>query len=156
MRYGTNGQLLQNEKQMPFLILILVALVIFYFYAKSWSARNAQNFELIHDAAKESLATDEPVTVAAGTTAAASKFFEVYGTTEKKFESMLTPVVLYAGYVRLGGEEVVAVAVRNNGGITVMTHPLPYSFGQDMLSLIGKSQYIKDIMQKYKAASGRV
>lgn len=136
---------------MVVLLLLVVAVVLFWIYAKSWSARESQNFEVIHSAVKRAFDTDEPVEVQSGTTAAASKFFELYGTTEKKYESAINPVA-YMGYVRIDSkEEVIAVVLRHNRGVTVTTHSRPYGLGSDS----EKMQYLRSILQKYKTAANQ-
>ena len=134
------------------LIFILIATIAFLsliLYVNAWSAREGKKADLIYAAALRSQATDSPVEVPYGTTAAASRFFEIHGTTQKKYEILMDPVA-YAGYVNLTGEEAVVVAFMHSSGLTVATHLLPYQLGNDILSLMQKGLYIQKILQAYK------
>ncbi len=135
---------------MTFILIVIIVVLSLFLYAHIWSAREGKNFDLVYAAAIRSHNTDEPVTISSGTTAAAERFFEVYGTTEKKFELIMSPVA-YAGYVNLADEEVIVVAFRNNLGLTVTTHTPPYQFDNDFLSLTQKRQFMQDILQLYKS-----
>lgn len=136
---------------MLILVLIAVVAVIWIFmYAKLWSARESQKSDLVHAAALKAHSIDEPVDVPSGTTAAAAAFFEIHGTTEKKYESIINPVA-YAGYVNFSGEEAVVVIFRHNAGLTVTTHETPYHFGNDFISLMQKRQFMQEILQAYKS-----
>lgn len=132
-----------------FILVVIIAVLAFLLYAHNWSAREAKKSHLVHAAAIKSHASGEPVDVPNGTTGSASSFFEAHGTSQKKYESISSPVA-YAGYVSLNGEEVVAVAFRHSSGLTVVTHQLPYKFGSDILELIQKSGFLKDILNQYK------
>ena len=133
-----------------FILVVIIAVLALLLYAHNWSARESKKSHLVHAAAMKSHASGDPIDVPHGTTAAASSFFEAHGTSQKKYESTSNPVA-YAGYVSLNGEEVVAVAFRHSSGLTVVTHHLPYKFGNDLLELIQKSGFLKDILNQYKA-----
>lgn len=132
-----------------FILVVIIAVLAFFLYAHNWSAREAKKSHLVHAAAIKSHASGEPVEVPHGTTGAASSFFETHGTSQKKYESIISPVA-YAGYVSLNGEEVLTVAFRHSSGLTVVTHQLPYKFGSDILELIQKSGFLNDILNQYK------
>jgi hypothetical protein len=131
-------------------LIIIALLVVFMVYARSWSARETKKSHLILDAAIRSNDSGEPIEVPNGTTAAAAGFFDVYGTTQKKYETMTSPVA-YAGYVDLNGQEVVAIAFKHSAGLTVTTHDLPYQFGSDLMGLMNKMKYLQEILQTYKS-----
>lgn len=132
-----------------FILIVVILLLSLILYANTWSAREGNKTDLVYAAAVRSQATEKPVEVPYGTTAAASKFFEIHGTTKKKYESIMDPVA-YAGYVLLEGEEAVVVAFRHSSGLTVVTQSLPCQFGQDLLSLMQKRQYLQEILQACK------
>lgn len=138
---------------MVLVLIIIIVILGFVVYAYTWSAREGQKFNIIHAAALKALATDKPADVPGGTTAAAAGFFEVYGTTEKKYEEIMTPFVAYAGYVRLENTEVIAIAFKHARGLTVVIHDIPIQLGNDLSSLVKKMQYMKGMLQAYKGNS---
>ncbi|WP_341523011.1 hypothetical protein AABC73_07095 [Pseudomonas sp. G.S.17] len=132
-------------------ILIIVALLVFFMlYARSWSARETKKSHLVLDAAIRSNDSGEPIEVVNGTTAAAAGFFDTYGTTQKKYVTIMNPVA-YAGYVNLKGEEVVAIAFKHSTGLTIVTHDLPYQFGADLMGLMNKMKYLQEVLESYKS-----
>jgi hypothetical protein len=131
-----------------FILILIIAALSFFLYAHMWSAREGRKAHLVHAAAVSAHASNAPVEVPQGTTAAASNFFQIYGTTQKKYESITSPVA-YAGYVNLDHEEVITIVFRHRSGLTVTTHTLPYQFGNDLVSLIQKAQHLKQILQMY-------
>lgn len=131
-----------------FILILIIAALSFFLYAHMWSAREGRKAHLVHAAAVSAHASNAPVEVPQGTTAAASSFFQTYGTTQKKYESITSPVA-YAGYVNLDHEEVITIVFRHRSGLTVTTHTLPHQFGNDLISLIQKAQHLKQILQTY-------
>ncbi|MDR6579953.1 leucine-rich repeat domain-containing protein [Pseudomonas extremaustralis] len=130
------------------ILIFIIAALSFFLYAHIWSAREGRKAHLVHAAAVSAHASNAPVEVPQGTTAAASSFFQLYGTTPKKYESITSPVT-YAGYVNLDHEEVITIVFRHRSGLTVTTHTLSCQFGNDLVSLIQKAQYLKHILKMY-------
>jgi hypothetical protein len=90
----------------------------------------------------------EPIATTDVSNAAIRKFYNKYGTTEKKCERFKGPDYSFIGYVDVGNGETVTVIQLANGGIIVSCIDPPAPFGNDFLSIARKSEFIKEIMQK--------
>ena len=89
--------------------------------------------------------TDQTVVAPFVNNAAIRKFFNKYGTTEKKYDSFFGAGMTFLGYVRLSGEEIVVLVVKSRDATLVSTYELPYSFGNDLLSLMQRKAFIDEI-----------
>lgn len=127
------------------ILLIVVAIVAFGLYATVWHPRDSAKFNRIHAAALQSYSTDEPIDVQGVSTGAVSQFFSAYGTTQKKYQAITFPLVLYAGYVKLGDQEVVVVAIYHGGIMTITTHEPPHAFRDEE-----KMAFLQSVVEFFK------
>ncbi|MCO7057040.1 hypothetical protein [Pseudomonas juntendi] len=98
-------------------------------------------------ASMNSYSSGNPVVLPHINNAAIRSFFQKYGTTEKKFERFEKPFGFYIGYVKTMTQvEHVALIGRQGGNIVINSIEPPMQFGNDLLSLIGKKQFIDDIV----------
>ena len=99
-------------------------------------------------ATMNSLSTGNPVVLPHLNNAAIRMFFNKYGTTEKKHERFESPFGFYIGYVKaMAHDEHVVLIGRQGGNLVVNSIETPMQFGDDLLSLIGKKQFIDEIVQ---------
>lgn len=85
--------------------------------------------------------------------AAINMFYKKYGTTEKKYETFMSPALSFIGYVNVGRGETVAIIQKPRAGIIISAIDPPMQFGSDFTSLIGKGAFIKDLMQDFGASA---
>ena len=116
------------------------------YFVKKWI--NANEASKISAAASNSASQNISITIPFTSAAATRKFFNSYGTSEKKYEFFNSSMQGYIGYVRLDGrtEEHVVVVVSSGRSTIVTAFDLPYQFGQDAISLIAKSKFIEKII----------
>jgi len=129
------------------LLLIIVVLIITVYY-KSMAARGERLCEIVYAAALKAHITNKIVEVPNANVWSAIRFFDVHASTANKYTS-LPGQPGYAGYARLGEEEVIVIAVRHSKGLSVTTHELPYQFGNDLISLTAKAQFFDEVMNIY-------
>lgn len=135
-----------------FLVAVLTAIPTFglsfvaLYFCKIWI--NGNDAKKLSAAASNSVAQDVSITVPFISAAATRKFFNSYGTTEKKYECFNESMQGYIGYVRLDGhsKEHVVMVVSSGRTTVVTSFELPYQFGQDFMSLMAKSEFIKKII----------
>lgn len=134
------------------LLLVIVALIgVVYF--KSMVARGERASELVYAAALKAHITDQVVTVPTANVWSATRFFDVHGSTEKKYVD-IPGVHGYAGYARLGEEEAIVAAVRHSNGLSIATFALPYQFGNDLVSLMGKAKFFEEVLNSISQPQG--
>jgi len=105
-------------------------------------------------ATQTSLNTDDQVLIGHVNNAAIRNFFEKHGTTAVKCVRHEKPFIFYIGYVTaVSGAECVSLVGRGNGVMFVSAMEPPVQFGEDMLSLMGKKQFIDEIVTGLNAAS---
>lgn len=98
-------------------------------------------------AAVNSYGSGNPVVLPHINNAAIRGFFQRYGTTEKKFERFEKPFGFYIGYVKtLVQDEHVVLVGRQGGNLVVNSIETPIQFGDDLVSLISKKQFIDEIV----------
>ncbi|MCA4075343.1 MULTISPECIES: hypothetical protein [Pseudomonas] len=98
-------------------------------------------------AAVNSYGSGNPVVLPHINNAAIRSFFQRYGTTEKKYERFESPFGFYIGYVKtLVQDEHVVLIGRQGGNLIVNSIETPVQFGDDFVSLVGKKQFIDEIV----------
>lgn len=135
-----------------FIISLITAIPTFglsfvaLYFAKIWI--NGNEATKLAAAASNAVSHNTPITIPFISAAGTKRFFNSYGTTAKKYDFFSDSMQGYIGYVQLDGrskEHVVVVA--SSGRSTIVTSvELPYQFGQDAISLIAKSEFIKQII----------
>lgn len=99
-------------------------------------------------ATMNSFSTGNPVVLPHLNNSAIRMFFNKYGTTEKKHERFESPFGFYIGYVKaMTHDEHVVLIGRQGSNLVVNSIETPMQFGDDFLSLIGKKQFIDEIVQ---------
>lgn len=99
-------------------------------------------------AAMNSYSTGNPVVLPHLNNAAIRMFFKKYGTTEKKYDRFEKPFGFYIGYVKtMKYDEHVVLVGRQGSNLIVNSIEPSMQFGNDLLSLIGKKQFIDEIVQ---------
>ncbi len=139
-----------------FVIAVITAIPTFglsfvaLYFAKMWI--NGNEASKLSAAASNAVSQDVSVTIPFTSAAATRRFFDSYGTTAKKWEHFNESMQGYIGYVRLDGhsKEHVVMVVSSGRSTVVTAFELPYQFGQDALSLLGKSEFIKGIISSMR------
>lgn len=95
-----------------------------------------------------SFSSGNPVVLPHLNNAAIRMFFQRYGTTEKKYDRFEKPFGFFIGYVKtMNQDESVVLIGRQGGNLVINSIETPTQFGDDLLSLIGKKQFIDEIVQ---------
>lgn len=123
-----------------------LSLLILFFL---WRARNNDQTRAIATAAINSLAQDRPIALPFGHISPIVKYFELHSSTADGAYRIKhnDGSESFFGYVVVRGTEESVVHVTAVGRkIFVSTLSTPYPFGQDILSLIAKKQFIDEVM----------
>lgn len=95
----------------------------------------------------------EPIAITSVSNTAIRKFYNKYGTTEKKCERFRGPVYSFIGYVDVGNGETVIIIHTVNDGVIVSSIDPPIPFGNDFLSLVRKGEFIKEIVHNFQTGA---
>ncbi|WP_176085937.1 hypothetical protein [Martelella sp. HB161492] len=121
--------------------LSLIALI----FAKMWI--NSNEAQKVAAAAINARETDGTVALPFVSHAGIRRFFKNYGSTNKKFEMPENPANTFIGYVRIGSVVEHVIMVNLSGRTTYVTSFMPpYQFGDDLLSLMAKQEFVENII----------
>jgi Na+-transporting methylmalonyl-CoA/oxaloacetate decarboxylase gamma subunit len=146
-----------------FIIAIILAIptwglsFVALYFAKKWI--NANEAKQIAAAAINAANTDETTVITFKSAAAAKRFFETYGSTDKKFQHLgpeINPNLkqAYIGYVKVIGQKELVVLVTSEGGMTyVATFDPVEKYGNDMLSLLSKQSFMETVISSLREQS---
>ncbi len=95
----------------------------------------------------------DPIILSSASNSAIRKFYNKYGTTEKKCERFTEPSYSFIGYVNVGNGETVTAIITAKDGVIVSSIDPPAPFGNDFLSLVRKSEFIKEIIQNFRSGA---
>lgn len=134
-----------------FIIAVLTAIPTFglsfvaLFFAKRWI--NSNEGRKVAAAAVNALGSDSTVTIPFVSAAGAQSFFKTHGSAEQKFHRVGNPAIGYIGYVKVQGDIENVVMVNNSGAFTHVTSFVPpRQFGNDLLSLVAKKEFLDSIV----------
>jgi len=135
-----------------FIVAVLTAIPTFglsfvaLFFAKKWI--NSEEGKKIAAAAINARNDDKTVAIPFISAAGAQSFFKKYGTAAKKFHRLGPSTMGYVGYVRIASDEEYVIMVNTTGATTLVTSFVPQQqFGNDLLSLLAKAEFLKSIQE---------
>jgi hypothetical protein len=98
-------------------------------------------------AVMNSCGSGNPVVLSHLNNAAIRMFFNKHGTTEKKYERFERPFGFYIGYANtMRRDERLVLIGRQGANLVVNAIEPPVQFGEDLLSLIGKKQFVDEVV----------
>lgn len=119
------------------------------FFAKKWI--NSNEGKKIAAAAINARQNDKVFAIPFVSGAGTRSFFNTFGSLEKKFERFEKPTLSYIGFVKVENSDEYVVMVNSEGVNTyVTTFETPRKFGDDLLSLLAKEQFLETIHQGMK------
>lgn len=141
-------------------ILLIIALItaiptfglslVALYFAKKWI--NSNEGKKIASAAVNAKIDDKIVAIPFVSFAGARSFFNSFGSSEKKFQYFEQPIDAYLGYVKVESDEEYVVMVNSSGKLTYVTSFVPpRKYGDDLLSLIAKKEFLESIVSSMQS-----